>query len=114
MANNLVHVTAQFTDGTHAGEGNYQFIATGSLAESDTVALVSPVIMGSLDSAGSLAVDLLASDDFFAGQLTWHVIVRVRGMPEIDVSDVVVNFVDGATQGLFGILEANGWTGLAI
>lgn len=110
MSNNLVTVTAQWTDGTNPAEGNYAFVAQGSLMDSPAVAIVTPVALGQLDATGSLAVPLLASDNFTEGYLTWHVSVRVRGFTSIDVADIEINFANGASQGLFGILEASGWS----
>lgn len=123
MTNNLVTVNAQFTDGGSGfGQGNFLFVASGSLMSSSLVAIVTPVVFGSLDSLGRLwngvtagsGVALTASDNFGAGDLTWNVTLDVRGVPHIYVEDVVVNFSNGASQGLFTLLTAAGWTGLVI
>lgn len=107
MPSNYVTVTAAFTA---SGEGNYLFAASGVLMDSSDVAIVTPVIDGILDTDGNLSVSLLASDNFAAGQLKWNCFVRIQGLPMIHETGFVVNYNDGASQLLFTILEANGWT----
>jgi hypothetical protein len=125
--NNNVVVEAQWTDGTAFASGNFQMVASGVLMSSNFIAIVTPFIDGQLDSLGSLSVPagapgtvgngspgtgvaLLASDNFAAGELTWNFKIVVQGITDIVVSDVPVNFALGPTQGLFGILEAAGWS----
>lgn len=125
--NNSVIITAQWTDGTAFAAGNFEIVASGVLMSSSGVAIVTPFIDGQLDSIGSLSVpagaagsvgtgapgsgvSLLASDNFAAGELTWNFNIKVQGITDILVSDVPVNFANGATQGLFGVLEAAGWS----
>ena len=110
MTFNSVTVSAQWTDGTTPGEGNYLFSAQGNFMDSSALAVVTPVRLGQLDSTGHLSVFLLASDNFQEGDLNWHILVRVKGAITIDVADVPVNFSLGATQSLFDILTAAGWT----
>lgn len=124
MTDTYVTVTAQWTDGTSPAEGNFQFAASGALMDSAGVAVVTPVIYGELDTTGAISlegqaagsgVQLLASDNFgsdAAGdpELTWNVKVQVQGMTEIIATDIPVNYASGASQGLFSILEAAGWT----
>lgn len=124
---NIVVITAQWTDGTAFASGNFEIVASGVLMQSAGVAIVTPFIDGQLDSLGSLSVpaggagstgngaagtgiSLLASDNFALGELTWNFKIVVQGITDIVVSDVPVNFVNGATQGLFGVLEAAGWS----
>ena len=104
MAENYVTVTGTFGDGTNPGEGNYLFNASGSLMDGTATAIVTPVLTDELDSAGVLTVDLLASDNYGAGELTWDCNIRVQGIPHITAAGMVVNFADGPTQNLFDIL----------
>lgn len=114
MPLNTVTVTATWSD--HAAvpkyaEGNYMFIAAGTLMDSSSVAIVIPIIQGTLVAATpSLSVVLLASDNFTAGQLTWDIHVTVKGIAAITAQQVPVNFSSGASQGLFSILTTSGWT----
>jgi len=114
MPLNFVTVTATWSDQGAVpkyAEGNYMFIAAGTLMDSSAVAIVIPVIQGQLAaSTPSLSVSLLASDNFAAGQLTWDMHVAVKGIAAISVQNVVVNFSGGASQGLFTVLTAAGWT----
>jgi hypothetical protein len=127
MSNNVVNLQAQWTDGTAFAAGNFEIVASGVLMSSNGVAIVTPFIDGQLDSLGSLSVpvggagsagnggpgtgvSLLASDNFAAGELTWNFKIVVQGITDIVVADVPVNFASGATQGLFGVLEAAGWS----
>jgi hypothetical protein len=130
MAENYVTVSAQWTDGTNFAEGAFQFIASGQLMESTSIAIVTPTIQGQLDEQGSLSVrhlssplnlmnsaaamnsgiPMLASDNFGSGELTWDFRLQVQGITSIFVTDVVLDYSLGASQGLFGILEAAGWS----
>jgi hypothetical protein len=104
---NSVTVTASFGS---SAEGNYLFAASGTLMSDTNVAIVTPVVEGVLDSSGNLSASLLASDNFGAGELTWNLFASVRGMSDISVQGFAVNFSLGASQNLFTILEASGWT----
>lgn len=118
MSFNLVTLHGQWTDGTNYAEGNFLFDADGDLVQDPSTAIVTPVVRGSLDSQGRLwdgktqgsGVSLLASDNFLDGQLTWHILLRIQGWGTADVADVPVNFTLGASQGIFGVLEAAGWS----
>src|SRR5690348_15352431 len=105
-----VTVTASF--GATA-EGTFLFVATGTLISDANAGIVQPVINGILDSSGNLSASLVASDNYGTGELTWNVFVTVRGISPIEWTDVVINFAAGATQNLFTILKANGWTPLS-
>lgn len=109
MTNNVT-VTASFGS---SAEGNYLFAATGTLMSDTNVAIVTPVVSGILDSTGNLSAVLLASDNFGAGELTWNCFIVVKGMSPINVQDFTVNFAQGASQNLFTVLEASGWTPLS-
>ena len=133
MSDNFVTVTAQWDDGnplTPSGSGNYEIVATGLLMESSAVAIVTPIILGQLDSLGSFSllgissplayqnpnvepntgIPLLASDNFAEGEFLWNFKVVLQGAANIISSNVQINYALGATQGLFSILEAAGWT----
>lgn len=132
MADNFVTVQAQWAASTPTGgntfsNGNFEFVAAGLLMRSSAVAIVYPIVLGQLDSLGALSVPtgnpgsvgigapnsgvaLLASDNFAAGELAYDIVIRVQGVPDIHAQDVPVNFALGATQGLFTILQAAGWT----
>lgn len=122
MIFNIVNIQGQWTNGTVGGEGNFCFAAQGNFMDSSSLAVVTPVIIGQLDPNGNLwdgktlasGVNLLASDNFAPGDLAWHVLVRVKGFPDIDVGQVSVTFGTGAVQGLYGVLEANGWVAQSV
>jgi len=116
MPLNFVTVTATWSDQGAVpkyAEGNYMFIAAGTLMSSSAVAIVIPVIQGQLAaSTPSLSVSLLASDNFSVGpppQLVWDIHIAVKGIAAISVQNVAVNFSGGASQGLFTILTTAGW-----
>jgi len=107
---NSVTVTANLGS---SAQGNYLFVATGTLMSDTNVAIVTPVIDGVLDSSGNLSVSLLASDNFSPGELLWSCFITIRGLTPMNVRDFAVNFSLGASQNLFTILKASGWTPLS-
>ncbi len=112
MTTNTVTVTANFGAGA---EGHWLFAATGTLMDDTNIAIVTPVITGSLAPGGTglLSSSLLASDNFGTGELLWNVFLDIRGVSSVDFQDFTVNFSLGASQNLFTILRASGWTPLA-
>ena len=122
MSENFVIVTATWTNlGSPPtyGTGNFEFIASGQLMDSPSIAIVTPIIQGDIDSVGSLSlpgttpgsgIALMASDNFGTGEFLWNVKVRVSPGFDIDMNGLEINFSDGPTQGLFGIIQAAGWT----
>jgi hypothetical protein len=133
MTDNFVIITAQWDDGnplTPSGSGNYEIVATGLLMESASIGVVTPIILGQLDSLGSFSqlgisspiayqdpnavpnsgIPLLASDNFGAGEFNWNFKVVVAGAPIVIANNVPINYALGGTQGLFAILEAAGWS----
>jgi hypothetical protein len=128
-----VTVLAQWNDNNTTdgyASGNYEFVAAGQLMDSGAVAIVTPILIGQLDSLGAISLPsgtygsagdgtpnsglaLLASDNFGAGELLWTVKIVVEGVANISASGIIINYADGATQGLFTILEANGWSATA-
>lgn len=114
MSLNLVTVTISATvspiDVT-AAEGNYVFVPSGTQwpAPGD-VPIVPAVVHGMLTvGTGSATAQLVASDNFATGVLTWNVLVNIRGLPTVNVRDVPVLYASGASQNLWDILTAMGW-----
>lgn len=109
MPTSNVTVTANFGAGV---EGNYLFIAGGTLLDDTNLAIVTPVVRGYLlpGGTGILSAVLLASDNFGAGELLWSSFIQIQGLPPINVNDFAVNFAIGASQNLFTILRSAGWT----
>jgi hypothetical protein len=130
MTESFVTLQAQWGDGNNWGSGNFQLIAVGQLQESSFVALVTPVIIGQLDSLGSLSplgisspssmynqnaspnsgIPILASDNYGSQELLWDIKILVSGADNIIASQIAINYQNGATQGLFQILSQSGWT----
>lgn len=127
ISENFVTVTATWGISPNYASGNFEFVASGTLMSSSSIAIVYPFIDGQLDSLGSLSlptgtvgtvgtgaansgVSLLASDNFGAGELYYNIKILVQGLATINAQDIPVNFALGASQGLFTILEAAGWT----
>lgn len=104
---NSVTVTESFGS---TAQGYYLFAATGTLMDSTDIAIVTPVVQGTLDTSGNLSAVLLASDNFAPGALTWSCYVTVKGLSTIHVVDFTVAYGQGASQTLFAILSAAGWT----
>lgn len=121
MTVNVVNVTIQ-ADGAPGDllppEGNYVFTPSGvEWPDSGANPIVPEVIHGSLVGNTGVnppiaiaTVELVASDNFSAGTLLWDVIINLRGLPTVNVADVAVNFSQGATQNVWTILQAAGWT----
>jgi hypothetical protein len=133
LSENFVQVFAQFDDGnplTPSGSGNFEIIASGYLQESSYVAVVTPIILGQLDSEGAFSqlgisspvsyqnpnaapnsgIPLLASDNFGPGEFNWNFKIVIQGAPNVIASNVPVNYALGSQQGLFSILQAAGWS----
>lgn len=107
MSTNNVVVTESFGTGA---EGWYLFAAGGTLVTDANLAIVTPVVQGTLDASGNLSATLLASDSFSPGELNWNVFLNVRGMNQVHVIGFPVNFALGGTQTLFTVLSAAGWS----
>lgn len=107
MSTNVVTLTEAYGS---TGQGWYLFAATGTLMDDQNLAIVTPVIQGNLDSSGNLSVALLASDNFSAGELTWSCFIEVKGQTLVRVQDFPVYFALGASQRLYTVLAAAGWT----
>jgi hypothetical protein len=110
---NLVSVTIAASDSpADAGspEGYFVFAPSGVMwPDASNLPIVPMVVHGVLVN-GTATVSLVASDSFGAGVLTWDVIINIRGLPTINVAGVPVNFASGATQSIWSILSAAGWS----
>lgn len=122
MTSNLVTVNVTMLDSSgNPSQGTWLFAASGTLMDANYIAIVAPVVKGSIDAAGHLQFTntstgvvsegavLLASDNYPLGDLSWNFFGRFRDMPAIHVQDMQINFSAGPTQNLFSILAANGW-----
>ena len=112
-----VNVVADVAPGAvAAGEGNVIAIPSGTeWPDTSGNPIVPAVVHGtlgdaSLNTPGSCQIALVASDNYGAGVLAWDIIINIRGLPTVNVSDVAVNFSLGATQNVWTILAAAGWT----
>jgi hypothetical protein len=110
--------------------GSFEFLASGLLQDSSYLAIVTPIILGQLDSLGSLSplgvssptsmynqnaspntgIPILASDNYGSGELLWDVKIVIGGAANIIASQIAINYQSGAEQGLLGVLAAAGWT----
>jgi hypothetical protein len=91
-------------------EGNFVFVPNGYLYPMSLGTMpVIPAIQEGFLTSGIGSVQLVASDNFAANVLTWDVIINIRGMLTINVTDVIVLFASGASQSVWDILEINGW-----
>lgn len=113
MSLNVVNVTfaADVSPADIAtAEGNVIAIPSGAeWPDASNNPIVPAVVHGTL-VAGTCVLQLVASDNFSAGVLTWDIIVNIRGLPTVNVASVPVNFSSGANQNGWTILSAAGWT----
>lgn len=113
MTYNVVNVTVAAdnspADATTA-EGNVVAVPSGvEWPDTSGNPIVPMVVHGTL-LAGTCTLALVASDNFAAGVLNWDFIINIRGLPTVNVASVPVNFASGATQNVWTILQAAGWT----
>lgn len=111
---NIVTVTASLpadptTDPATFPQGHYELVPTGMAYDADQHVMIVPVMKQGKFTDGAISVPLVASDNFAAGVLTWDVHVELRGVENIDVPQVSINYTDGASQDLFTILSSAGW-----
>jgi len=115
VVNVIVSVDASPSDAADA-EGNVVAIPSGTMwPDAGNNPIVPMVVHGtlgdsSLNTPGECQIGLVASDNFTSGVLTWDLIINIRGFPTINVPQVPVNFSLGATQNVWTILTAAGWT----
>lgn len=98
-------------------EGNVVAVPAGTQwPDTSNDPIIPAVVHGTLGDGlngaqpGECILQLVASDNFAAGVLAWDFIINLRGFPTVSVSDVPVNFSSGASQNVWTILAAAGWT----
>ena len=111
MSLNLVTVTISATPSPvddNPVEGNATFIPDGTRwgATGDPVV---PALQHVVLSDSTASVQLVASDNFTAGVLTWCININLKGLPTVNVGGVPVNYASGAAQDVWAILQAAGW-----
>lgn len=122
MTVNVVNVTvAADTSAGAVAEGNVVAVPSGTQwPDVSNNPIVPVVVHGTLGdglngaTAGECILPLVASDNFAAGVLKWDFIINIRGLPTVSVAGCVVNFASGATQSVWSILTAAGWTPAAM
>lgn len=91
-------------------EGNVVAVPSGTMwPDANDLPIVPMVVHGNLE-LGTCTLQLVASDNFATGVLRWDLIVNIRGMPTVNQPGCVINFADGATQSVWDILSAAGWS----
>lgn len=119
MTVNVVNVTigADSAPGDAApAEGNVVCIPDGDRWPDTSGKPIVPMVVhatlndGSSVTPGACIVQLISSDNFAAGVLTWDFVINVRGFPTVKALDIPVNFTNGANQSVWDILSAAGWT----
>jgi hypothetical protein len=94
---------------TVSQEGNYVFSPNGNLWPGTPGTLpIDPAVQQGHLTSGTASVQLVASDDFAAGVLTWDCILNIRGMPTIHAYGLIINYATGSTQSIWDILSSNG------
>lgn len=111
---NVVNVTvaasASPADVGVFAEGNVVAVPSGALWPDASNDPIVPMAVHETLVGGTCTLELAASDSFAAGVLTWDIIINIRGFPTVNVAGCVVNFANGATQSVWDILTAAGWT----
>lgn len=119
MTTNVVTVTVAASNSPAdqaAAEGNVVAVPDGAQWPDANNNPVVPMVVhgylgdGTSQAAGACEIELVASDNFGAGVLTWDFIINIRGFPTVNVQSVPVNFSSGASQNIWTILAAAGWT----
>ena len=102
-------------------EGNVVAVPSGEMwPDTSNNPIVPMVVHGTLGDGlngatpGECIIELVASDNFGAGVLTWDFIINIRGLPTVSASRVPVNFASGANQNIWTILSAAGWTPVSV
>lgn len=113
MTLNVVNVTVA-ADSSPAdlvtAEGNVVAIPSGEMWPDTSSNPIVPMVVHGTLVGGTCTIELVASDNFTTGVLTWDFIINLRGMPTINVPGCAVNFSGGANQSVWSILTAAGWT----
>jgi hypothetical protein len=95
---------------TVSQEGNFVFSPNGVLWPGTPGSFpIDPAIQHGFLTGGTASVQLVASDDFSAGVLTWDCIMNIRGLPTIHAYGLIINYATGATQSIWDILSSNGF-----
>jgi hypothetical protein len=90
-------------------EGNVVAVPSGAQwPDTSNNPIVPMVVHGTLEN-GTCTIQLVASDNFTAGVLTWDFIINIRGLPTVNVAGVQVIYANGANQNVWSILQAAGW-----
>lgn len=106
-----VTVTADVSPAdTATAEGNVVAVPSGNMWPDTSNNPIVPMVVHGILASGTCTLSLVASDNFTAGVLNWDFIINIRGLPTINVARVPVNFASGATQSIWPILQAAGWT----
>jgi hypothetical protein len=99
-----------------AAEGNVVACPDGTQwPDTNNIPIVPMVVKGTFGdglnggTTGECIIQLVASDNFSAGVLTWDFIINIRGLPTINAPQIPVNYSDGASQNVWTILSAAGW-----
>ena len=113
MAVNLVNVVVAAdpspVDNPTPAEGNVIAAPSGTQWPDTSGNPIVPMVIHGYLTNSTVTIQLVASDNFAAGVLTWDFIINIRGLPTISVANVPVNFALGATQNVWTILSAAGW-----
>jgi hypothetical protein len=95
-------------------EGNVVAVPSGAMWPDVSNNPIVPAVIHAQLVAGTCSLSLVASDNFAAGVLTWDLIINIRGLPTVNVPSCTVAFTNGATQSVWTILQAAGWTPLSV
>jgi hypothetical protein len=95
-------------------EGNVVAVPSGAMWPDASNNPIVPAVIHAQLANGTCSLSLVASDSFAAGVLTWDFIINIRGLPTVNVASCAVNFTNGATQSVWTILQAAGWTPLSV
>jgi hypothetical protein len=113
MSLNLVTVTIAVqgspTDAV-LPQGNFIFSPNGVLWPGTLGSLpIDPSIQHGFLVLGTASVQLVASDDFAAGVLSWDCIINIRGLPTVNAPALIINYATGSSQSIWDILSSNGY-----
>lgn len=113
MTYNTVSVTVAASKSpadAEPAEGNILAAPDGVMWPDTSGNPIVPDVVHAYLQNGTCTFSLVASDNFAAGVLGWSFIINIRGLPTVNVANVPVNFSSGASQNLWTILSAAGWT----
>lgn len=92
-------------------EGRFVFSPNGVMwpGTLGSLPIIPDIQQGTL-TLGTASVQLVASDNFALGVLYWDVIINIRGLPTVNASAITVNYATGASQSIWDILSAAGYS----